>query len=235
MTYEEIMPALAKMGSPSIKKVHAQHGAKEPFYGVKVSDLKTIVKRVKKDHDLSLRLYASGVSDAMYLAALIADEKRITVRDLNRWVKEASWSMLSEYAVPWVAAESPHGWSLGLTWIDAKSEQTAAAGWSTLSSVLSITPDADLDHKAITGLLARIKKEITKAPNRVRATMNLFIIAVGTYVPELTPAAKALATALGPISIESAGTACKAPSAYDYIVKVEKMGRLGKKKKVARC
>ena len=37
-------------------------------------DLKKYQKRIKKDYQLSLDLYDSGVSDAMYLAGLIADE-----------------------------------------------------------------------------------------------------------------------------------------------------------------
>ena len=68
-----------------------RHGAKEPFYGVKVGDLKPIQKRIKKDHALALALYDTGVSDAMYLAALIAeaDERQF---DDPRFRRElASW------------------------------------------------------------------------------------------------------------------------------------------------
>ena len=54
------------------------HGAKEPFFGVKVGDLKKILKKTKKNHELSLELYKTGNSDAMYLAGLMADEKKIT-------------------------------------------------------------------------------------------------------------------------------------------------------------
>ena len=55
MTYQEAMAALEKMSSPSIKKVLLKHGAVEPFFGVKIGDMKTIVKQVKKDHELSLQ------------------------------------------------------------------------------------------------------------------------------------------------------------------------------------
>src|SRR5947209_7953223 len=49
-----------------------KHGAREPFFGVKIEDLKKIQKRIKKDYQLALDLYATGISDAMYLAGLIA-------------------------------------------------------------------------------------------------------------------------------------------------------------------
>src|SRR5205085_41771 len=123
----------------------AKHGAKEPHYGVKVEDLKKIQKRVKKDYKLALALYGTGVSDAMYLAGLIADDAKMTKKDLRRWADQAYWSMLSEYTVPWVAAGSKHGWELALEWIESDQENVATTGWSTLSSLVSVKDDAELD------------------------------------------------------------------------------------------
>ena len=72
-TADEVVAELKTLGSESNKKVLVRHGAREPFYGVKIEDLKKIQKRIKKDHDLALALYDTGISDAMYLAGLIAD------------------------------------------------------------------------------------------------------------------------------------------------------------------
>src|SRR6266513_563494 len=106
MTATEVMAQLKKLGTEQTKKTFLRHGAKEPFYGVKVGDLKKIQKRIKKDHDLALKLYDTGISDAMYLAGLIAEPGRMKKADLQRWAKQATWYMLSEYTVAWVAAES---------------------------------------------------------------------------------------------------------------------------------
>ncbi len=235
MTQDQVIKELSSMGSPSIKKVLTNHGAKEPFFGVKVGDMKVLVKKIKKDHELSLQLYDTGITDAMYLAGLIADEKEITEADLNKWVESAYWYMLSEYTVPWVAADAGLGMKLGLQWIDSSKEIHAAAGWSALSSHVSITPDDKLDISALGKLLDRIAKKIHASPNRVRHTMNGFIIAVGSYVPALTAKAKETAKGMGMIEVETGGTACKVADAIAYIEKIEKAGKLGKKKKMARC
>ena len=95
------------------------HGAKEPFFGVKVQHLKTILKKTKKNHDLSLQLYETGNSDAMYLAALMADENKMTKEHLENWVSNAYWSYLNEYAVPWIASESHFGLELAQRWIQS--------------------------------------------------------------------------------------------------------------------
>ena len=108
MTVDEIMSQLKEMGSAQTVKTFASHGAPvDRMYGVKVGDLKTIVKKVKKNHDLSLALYSTGNSDAMYLAGLIADEKKISKADLKEWAQNAPWYMITEYTVAWIAAESP--------------------------------------------------------------------------------------------------------------------------------
>ena len=72
-------------------------------------------------------------------------------------------------------------------------------------------------------------------PNRVRHTMNNFVIAVGSYVPELTTKAKAIAKAVGVVNVNMGNTACNVPDALTYIKKVEDAGKLGKKKKTVFC
>lgn len=235
MSLESVMQELAAMGSESTKRTFKNHGAPEPFFGVKVGDMKKIVKRVKKDHALSLALFDTGNGDAQYLAGLIADERKITKSDLQHWVEKASWYMVSEYAVAWVAAESAFGWELALEWIESPDEQTASAGWATLASLVSIKPDAELDLPALSALLDRVAHDIHGAQNRVRYNMNGFVIAVGGAVAPLSEQAMKIAQKIGKVSVDVGGTACKVPFAPEYIGKIVEMGRVGHKRKMARC
>jgi hypothetical protein len=65
--------------------------------------------------------------------------------------------------------------------------------------------------------------------------MNNFVICVGSYVPELLDRALEVAAANGKVSVDMGKTECKVPFAPDYIRKVEKMGRIGKKRRQVRC
>jgi len=69
----------------------------------------------------------------------------------------------------------------------------------------------------------------------VRFTMNGFVIAVGSYVRELTAKATEIGDKIGKINVDMGGTACKVPLAAEYIQKVKDRGSLGKKRKSARC
>ena len=64
-------------------------------------------------------------------------------------------------------------------------------------------------------LLELVEKEIHGAKNRVRFTMNGFVISVGTYIEALTEKSKESAMKIGEISVEMCGTACKVPLAYN--------------------
>ena len=232
----QVMGALKKKGSEQTRKIFMRHGAAgDNLFGVKVADLKVIAKPLKGDQDLAFELYDTGNYDAMYLAGMIADGSKMTKRELQSWASKAGWQMISEYTVPWVASESPHGRDMALKWIDAKKENVAAAGWNTYAGLLATTPDEDLDLKEIKGLLKRIEKELPKERERVKYTMNGFVIAVGGYMTQLAKEAKATAKNLGKVEVEMGGTACKVPAALDYIAKMEKAGKAGKKRKTIRC
>jgi len=235
MTTEQIMNELKKKGSESIKKIFLNHGAKEPLYGVKIADLKVIQKKVKKDHGLAMELFATGNYDAMYLAGLITDESKMSKKEIEQWAERSHSNAISEYTVAWVAAESDYGWGLGLKWIDSPKEKIVSAGWNTLSGVIAMKPDNELDMATIKKLLQRIVKEIHSAPNRVRYTMNGFVIGVGAYIKELTKDVIEIAKKIGDVYVDMGGTACKVPSSIDYIKKMEAKGYIGKKKKTVKC
>lgn len=235
-TLAQVMGALEKKGNPARVQLFAKHGAPaDRMFGVSVADMKVIAKGIKGQQELACELYETCNGDAMYLAGMVADGALMTRRLLDRWAKKADWQMISEYTVPWVATESEHARSLALAWMDSKQESVASSGWNTYSGHVTVTPDEELDLAEIKTLLKRIEREIGTATGRVKYTMNGFVIAVGAYVVPLSKQAKALAKKLGKVEVEMGDTSCKVPLAGEMIAKVEKAGRLGKKRKTIKC
>jgi 3-methyladenine DNA glycosylase AlkD len=235
MTLKDVMSELEAMGSAATKKVLLKHGIKEPFFGVKVGDMKSIQKRVKKDYQLSKELYNTGNSDAMYLAGLIADEAKMTKADLTHWVKTAMSTNIIEYTVPWIAAESNHGMELALSWIKDKKESVNRAGWNALCNIVALKPDSELDMDLLKKLLKTVEDNIHESGNRVKYTMNNFVISVAIYVTPLTNYSIIVAKRIGKVEVDMGDTECRIPAAVDYIMNAKKKGVLGKKKKMARC
>jgi 3-methyladenine DNA glycosylase AlkD len=236
VTTKQMLAELKKKGSAQTRKTHINHGAPEDrLWGVKVGDMKPLAKKLKGEQEIALELYDSGISDAMYLAGMVADGAKMNKTQLNKWAKEASWYFISEYSVPGVATESPHAKELALKWIKAKKESVAACGWNTYSGIIATRDNDELDLKEVEDLLNQVVKDIGKAPNRVRYTMNAYVIGVGSYIPKLLKKAKAAAKKIGKVDVDVGGTSCKVPLATDYIAKIEKMGRVGKKRKTIKC
>ncbi len=236
-TVASIMAELKKKGSEKTRKIYARHGmATGKMFGVSVADLKVIAKTIKGQQAIACELYATGNLDAMYLAGMVADGFQMTTKELNAWAEgAANLQMISEYTVPRVTVENPNGRELALQWMKSKKEHVAASGWCTYSGLLATKPDKDLNLPGIEKLLETVVNGINDPRNRVRYTMNGFVIAVGAYVKPLLKQAKAAAKQIGAVSVDVGDTACKVPLATAYIEKIEAAGRVGQKRKTIRC
>lgn len=235
MTLAETMAAIAAAGTEQTKKTLMNHGGREPIAGVKVSDLKVILKQIRNNQPLALELYETGHYDAQYLAGLAANGAMMTAAQLRHWAETPNAPGISEYSVPWVTAEHPDAWNIALSWIDDPSEDIAVSGWATLAGLLSMLPDDKIDTAKVLSLLKRVEKEIHTAPNRVRYVMNGFVISAGTYVDAVHDAAVATARKIGTVTVDMGNTACKVSAAESYIA--ASRGRPGgaKKKKTLKC
>ena len=234
MNAQSVVSELKGLGSESYKRVIMRHGIPEPCFGVKISELKKIQKRIKCDYRLANDLYRTGIYDAMYLAGLIADDQQMSKEDLDAWVGKAC-DALAGSVVAWVASGSAHMPTIALEWIDSEQETVAVAGWASLRAWVSITPDAKLDLRLLEKLLADVGRSIHRSANKVRYQMNGFVISVGTYVAPLTASALRVAESIGAVSVDMGETACQVPSAPEYLRKVIARGAVGKKRRTARC
>lgn len=235
MTLDDVMRRLEAKGSESVKRIFLRHGAKEPFFGVKVGDMKPIAKAIKGRQDLALALYATGNGDAQYLAGMVADGAAMSRKELATWARTASWRMVSGTTVPWVASEHPDGFALALEWIDAKAEAVAVAGWATLAAWVATHPDDVLDLKSLAALLGRVEKTIHHERNLARQQMNYFLIACGAYVAPLAERALATARKVGKVEVDVGDTDCQIPDAEAYILKSRRGAPVAPKRKTVRC
>ena len=235
MEFKEVMSYLESKGNEQTCKTFARHGAPENMYGVKVADIKPILKKIKINHKLAEELYSTGNSDAQYLAGLIADPNKFTEADFERWAKSSGWYMITDYAVAWNISESPICIEVCKKWIDSDDVLLQECAWSALSCHFSVTVNEELDLAYHKSLVERIEKEIHKAANRVRYSMNGYIIAFGGAFAEMTEYCKEVGDRIGKVEVYMGDTACKVPDIRPYLENMENRGRIGKKKKTAKC
>lgn len=142
----DVMRQLTALGTEQTRKTFARHGIEGDVFGVKVGDLKQVVKPIRGDQLLAEALYATGNYDAMYLAGLIGSGAKMSEASLRGWAEQAKWHAIAGTAVAWVATESEHAEFLAASWIDDERELVQSAGWVTLCGIVATRDDAALDE-----------------------------------------------------------------------------------------
>lgn len=236
MTLTDIMNELEMLGTAQTRKTFTTHGAPANCYGVKIGDLKKyLLKKVKNHQELCLEVFATGNSDAQYLAGLGIDPQKMTKAEIKLWLSQSSWSAIDETIVAGVAAESPFALELAREWLVATDSKSQNVGWLTFGKYLAICQNNQISEAEVTALLQRLQKEIHTAPNAIRYSMNQFIIYVGSYVPDLTNLALEIAADISAVEITLATKGCRLPNPIAKIQKVKDNNRLGIKRKRIIC
>ncbi|MBN8465046.1 DNA alkylation repair protein [Corallococcus exiguus] len=219
MTFEETMRELERLGTAQTRKTYLRHGAPEPVSGVNFGPLGVLKKRIGTDGVLARALWASGHTEARFLATMVVDAPQMPWKELDAWAKGLDWYGLTPVFVANVVLRSPHAVK-ALTWTQSKSEWVGQAGWQSLSALLTKTEL--LAGEDLLPWLKRIEQELPGAKNRVREAMNGALIAVGGSSGGAVQAA-ALATAkrLGKVEVDQGDTACETPDATEYILKMQ--------------
>jgi 3-methyladenine DNA glycosylase AlkD len=236
-TVSSVLADLKSKAAENIRATYLRHGAPaDQTLGVKTADMKTIAKSIRKQQALACELYETRIFEAMYLAGMVADGSLLTRGQLESFAEKAAGRpMIFESTVPWLTVENRYARELAHEWVRSEKEHVAAAGWCTWSGLVKITPDEELDLAEIRKLLESIPKRIENSPNRARAAMNSFVIAVGTYVAPLLKQAIAVAEKLGDVNVDVGDTDCEIPNARERIAKAQADGRAGVKRKTIRC
>lgn len=235
MELNEIMEELKSLGKERTKKIYMSNGAKEPVFGVTISAMKPIFNKIKYNQPLAKQLYATGNYDAMYLAGMIAEPKKMTAEDFDRWIEDAYFYMISDFIVAVTLAETDIAFSVADRWIDSGKELTMSAGWSCYNWMLGNRKDSEFDKDKLLTMLNRVRDTIHDQPNRTKYAMNNFIMTVGTSYLPLHEDAKKVAQEVGKVEVFTGKNLCETEAAIDYIQEQADKGRLGFKRKHVRC
>ena len=231
MNFRETMRRLKEMGTTQNRQVYARHGVGGKMFGVSYADLGKLEKEIKVDHELALKLWASGNHDARVLATKVADPARLTSRLLDGWARELDSYVLAD-AFSALVARTGMALKKYLQWRRRKSEFVGQVAWNLLVSLTR--RDEDLNNKFFLEQLATIEREVHGRANRVRYSMNSALIAIGMRNATLEKRAIAAARRIGPIEVDHGETGCKTPDPIPYIQRARARAKKATKKARAR-
>ncbi len=114
--------------------------------GLAVPTLRELAREFKRDHDLALALWDTGIPDAQILAGMVADPAQLTVAQMDHWVAGMlAWDVCDQ-ACTNAFVKSPLAWGAIPRWAAREREFEKRAGFALLAVAAvhqKARPDAD--------------------------------------------------------------------------------------------
>ena len=213
MTLQEALDALKALGNESVRVHNRKFGAGDNQYGAKLGDIRKLAAQMKADHQSAMDLYDSGIIDAQLLAILLIKPKKLSLDELDRIVRAATFSQVADWVNAYLVKEHPEKEALRVRWMADADPWAARAGWGLTSGRVARSPEG-ID---LTALLDRIEAEMPTAPAPTQWTMNSCLANIGIHHPALRKRALAIGERLGIYRDYPVSTGCTSPFAPIWI------------------
>ncbi|MBP9898062.1 MAG: DNA alkylation repair protein [Gemmatimonadales bacterium] len=213
MTLQEALDALKSLGNESVRVHNRKFGAGDNQYGAKLGDIRKLAAQMKADHQSAMDLYDSGIIDAQLLAVLLIKPKKLSLEELDRIVRAATFSQVADWVNAYLVKEYPEKETLRVRWMADADPWAARAGWGLTSGRVARSPEG-ID---LTALLDRIEAEMPTAPAPTQWTMNSCLANIGIHHPALRKRALAIGERLGIYRDYPVSKGCTSPFAPVWI------------------
>lgn len=192
---EEIVVELRRLGTKRNVDGMARFGIRAvKVYGVSKPKLDDLAKKIRKNHELALELWATGVHDAKILAGTIDEPDRVTASQMESWVRDFdNWDTCDGTCCHLFVFAKP-AWSKAVAWTRRKEEFQKRAGFA-LAAYLAYRDKTAEDGK-FAGFLKIIEREGEDDRNFVRKAVNWALRNIGKRNLKLNRAAIATAQRL---------------------------------------
>lgn len=117
MTADEVLAALRVLAEPARLPGMARYGiATGHALGVTVTELRTVAKRLGRDHDLAAELWDTGIHEARILASLVDVPALVDDAQFERWAGGFdSWDLCDQVCQN-LLRHAPAAWTKAAEW-----------------------------------------------------------------------------------------------------------------------
>jgi 3-methyladenine DNA glycosylase AlkD len=163
-------------------------------FGVSVSDIRTLGKRLGRNHELAAALWDTGWYEARMLTSFVDDPERVTSAQMDRWCRDFdNWAICDTLCFH-LFDRTPHAWDKVTQWSARRDEFGKRAAFALLWA-LSVHDKRAGDEAFVRGLRL-IEQAASDDRNFVKKAVNMALRAVGKRNSALNAAAVATARRL---------------------------------------
>jgi 3-methyladenine DNA glycosylase AlkD len=198
-----VVKELRNVGDPAAVQGMMKFGIRgKEMLGVSVNVLRRLAKKVGKDHELALRLWDTGIHEAMLLATMVDDPASVTTGQMEKWVRQFdSWD-LCDGCCGNLFDKTPFAYSKALAWSRAQAEFVKRAGFAMMAWLA--VHDKSADDSRFIAFFPAIRKGSTDERNFVKKAVNWALRSIGKRNANLNVKAIAEATSIWKLDSKSA-------------------------------
>jgi 3-methyladenine DNA glycosylase AlkD len=180
-------------------------------YGVGLTRLRKLAKRIGRNRELAQELWKTDVYDARVIALLIDDPARITREQAETQVEQLAGGMLAHVFASCDAtlAKTPFVVELADEWVRSDDPIRRDCGYGLLYEASKFTGKKAPDETFFLAHVERIDDTIDAEPEKVRLAMGAALMGIGKRSAVLNAAALKVARRVGPIEFTSASGECE--------------------------
>jgi len=171
-------------------------------YGIGLTQLRKLAKKVGRDHDLAAELWESGNYDAKTISMLIDEPKKITREQAEQQVEQLDVGLLVHVYASCDATLAKVDFVIELAeqWMDSNDSVRRRCGYKLLYELSKDKRKKDLDDDFFLKYINRIQNSIHDQGYRVAQCMQGAIMGIGKRNKSLNKAAIEAIKAIGPVA-----------------------------------
>ena len=180
-------------------------------YGIGLTRLRKLAKRIGRNRELALELWKTDVYDARVIALLIDDPRQITREQAERQVEELAGGMLAHVLSSCDATLAKTSFVVELAddWIRSDDPVRRECGYGLLYEASKFSGKKAPSEEFFLAHIERIAATIEGESEKVRLAMGMALMGIGKRSTTLNQAALKVARAVGPIEFTSASGECE--------------------------
>lgn len=180
-------------------------------YGIGLTVLRKLAKKIGRNHDLALQLWKSDLYDEKIIALLIDDPKKITREQAEMQVDYLAQGHLAHVfsSCDAALAKTPFAVDLAVDWMKSKSIIRKSCGYGILYEISKSKKKNAPDDIFFLKWIEHIKLNFPKEHISVQGSMGGALIGIGKRNALLNKTTLKLAKELGPIPLEPEGSSCE--------------------------
>lgn len=145
--------------------------------GVTVGEMRTLAKRLGKNHELAAELWQTGIYEARMVASFVDDPALVTSSQMDRWARDFDNWAICDTACFALFDRTPYAWSKIRKWSGHRDEFVKRAAFALLASVT--VHDKHTDDDLFVEGLALIERESQDGRNFVKKAVNWALRSIG--------------------------------------------------------